>query len=139
MPVLERQFSVDALQLPALLDFIEQAAKSLTLPPPISLKLQLLAEELFINTVEHGGPCEGPVQLALQAADQAVLLHYTDTATAYDPFATVAHASLHAPVSERPIGRLGVLLMQELASATHYVRRGNANCIEIQLAVPRDP
>ena len=52
------------------------------------LRLNLVLEELFINTVNHGhrGDCDAPIWIQLDAQPQAVQLTYEDTAPPFNPF-----------------------------------------------------
>src|SRR5437879_4844544 len=68
------------------------------------LRLNLVLEELFINTVNHGhrGDCDAPIWILLDAQPQAVQLTYEDTAPPFNPFAY--------RVEMGKVGGLGVLL-----------------------------
>ncbi|TMH72284.1 MAG: ATP-binding protein [Betaproteobacteria bacterium] len=75
------------------------------------LRLNLVLEELFINTVNHGhrGDCDAPIWILLDAQPQAVHLTYEDTAP---PF---------------------VLLTRELAAARDYAYLFGRNRIRLSL------
>ncbi|MDP3858153.1 MAG: ATP-binding protein [Stagnimonas sp.] len=135
MPTAEAQFPAELGQLAALLAFVEDAGRRLGLAEPALLKLLVVAEELYLNTVQHGGDQQGPVRLRLQWQDQALVLHYEDAAPEYDPFTQAPQALLDAPLSRRPVGRLGVVLVEGFARATEYARVGGRNCIRLQLAL----
>ena len=75
------------------------------------LRLNIVLEELFVNTVSHGhrGDCDAPVWITLEARPDAVHVTYEDTAPPFNPF-------VHA-VQARKVGGLGVLLARELAAS----------------------
>src|SRR3954452_10743025 len=78
------------------------------------LRLNVVLEELFINTVRHGhrGDCDAPVWVSLCARPAQVDLTYEDTAGPFNPLAYTARPG--------KIGGLGVLLMRELSAAREY-------------------
>jgi serine/threonine-protein kinase RsbW len=100
------------------------------------LRLTLLVEELFTNTVVHGhgAESEAPVHLALEVQPSRVVLTYEDTAPAHDPFAVVNPPPGTERVEERPVGGLGVLLVAAMAERVQYARAGDKN--RICLAIP---
>ncbi len=92
------------------------------------LRLNLVLEELFINTVNHGhrGECDAPVWVVLEAQPDAVRLTYEDTAPPFNPFAY--------KVEIGKVGGLGVLLTRELAAARDYAYLFGRNRIRLSLA-----
>ena len=57
-----------------------------------SMRLLLIVEELFTNTVRHGhgGDCDAPIGVTLGAAAAHVELAYEDTAPPFDPIEHLA-------------------------------------------------
>lgn len=135
MPTAEAQFPAELGQLAAVLAFVEGAGRRLGLAEPALLKLLVVAEELYLNTVQHGGEHPGPVRLRLQRQDQVLVFHYEDAAPEYDPFAQAPQALLDAPLSRRPVGRLGVVLVEGFARTSEYARVDGRNCIRLRLAI----
>ena len=92
------------------------------------LRLNLVLEELFVNTVNHGhrGECDAPVWVMLDAQPDAVRLTYEDTAPPFNPF---AHK-----VEMGKVGGLGVLLTRELAAERDYTYLFGRNRIRLSLA-----
>ena len=98
-----------------------------------TLRLTLLVEELFTNTVMHGhgGDSDAPVRLACEVAPGRVALAYEDTGPAHDPFAAVQRPDAAAGVEDRPLGGLGVLLVSAMAQQVEYRRAGDTNRISL--------
>jgi len=93
------------------------------------LRLNLVLEELFVNTVRHGhrGDCEAPVWITLDAHPDAVQVMYEDTAPPFNPYA-------HLPqMNPDKIGGLGVLLTHELAATRDYAYLFGRNRIRLSL------
>ena len=92
------------------------------------LRLNVVLEELFINTVRHGhrGDCDAPVWVSLRAQPAAVELTYEDTTAPFNPLAYTARPG--------KIGGLGVLLTRELTTAAReYVYLFGRNRIRLAL------
>jgi len=101
------------------------------------LRLTLIVEELFTNTVEHGygGDCDAPIHISLSADPAAVGLLYEDAAPPYDPLAPFfgLAASLADAVDSRPIGKLGVHLIRQLTEGARYVHEDGRNRLWLRL------
>src|SRR5207237_838883 len=84
------------------------------------LRLTLLVEELFTNTIVHGhgADTESPVSLAFEIQPGAIGLTYEDMARPYDPFARVRVPDAALGVEEQPVGGLGVVLVPARAGAS---------------------
>jgi anti-sigma regulatory factor (Ser/Thr protein kinase) len=102
------------------------------------LRLTLLVEELFTNTVVHGhqGESEEPVHVGLDVEPGRITLVYEDTAPPHDPFAGVELPDETAEVEDRPVGGLGVLLVAAMARDVEYRRAEGRNRIRLVVAIP---
>jgi serine/threonine-protein kinase RsbW len=139
MPVVEtRRVQARLAQAQMLLDGVETTVRPLN--RDASLKLRLMVEELFVNTVfhGHGGDCDAAVEVTVQLGDEGVDVTYLDCAPAFDPFAEVAQPDAAASVDARPVGGLGVFIITRLADRYGYERVGDRNrvTLHIQLAPP---
>lgn len=121
--------------LPALMDYIALRSSSLGLPRATSLRLQLVAEELFTNTFRHGRPCDQPnvtVQI-LQPAGEDIEFVYEDGEPPCNPLAHLDITPLHLPVAQRPVGGLGVVLIDAFAEKVQYERVEERNRVRVWL------
>lgn len=100
------------------------------------LRLNLLLEELFTNTVRHGhrGECDAPVWVTLSAEAAAVVLMYEDTGPPFNPYARFAEHPADMALELRKVGGLGVLLTRELAATRDYAYLFGRNRIRLALA-----
>ncbi len=113
------------------------------------LRLSLVVEELFTNTVVHGygGGSDATVRLALRADASHLELSYEDSAPPFDPVAHAARSPVDpaAAVADRPIGHLGLALVVDMAERISYVREDDCNRIVLALrrqaglSTPADP
>ena len=106
------------------------------LPREACLRLTLLVEELFTNTIVHGhgGDSEAPVSLDCRVEPGRVRLTYEDAAPPHDPFAAIQTPDDQAPAEDRPVGGLGVLLVATMAEHAEYRRAGDRNRISLTVA-----
>lgn len=99
------------------------------------LRLNLVLEELFVNTIRHGhrGECDAPVWVVLAAEPAAVCVTYEDTAPPFNPYARLPGKSPDTTLEMRKIGGLGVLLTRELAATRDYAYLFGRNRIRLAL------
>jgi anti-sigma regulatory factor (Ser/Thr protein kinase) len=118
-------------------DFVESAIADLD--ARLVMRLRLVVEELFVNTVTHGhgGDSDAPVEVTVRSAGDRVLLDYADTAPPFNPFQRVERPDATAPLEARPVGHLGIFLITQLAERCDYARTGDRNCITVELPAPR--
>jgi serine/threonine-protein kinase RsbW len=94
----------------------------------VEFDLNLVLEELFMNSVHHGG-CAGKadaIQVKLRKADGAVQLEYADRGTPYNPL-EAPEPDLNASLMDRQVGGLGVHLMRRIMTDLRYERSGDTN------------
>ena len=132
-----RRFSAHCDEFESLVDHIE--ATCATLEHDDRLRLVLIVEELFANSVNHGygGDSDKPIWLTIEVASEHCRLVYEDCAAEFDPFAAVDTSSTEADLESRRVGGLGVVLLVELSSRRSYRREGDRNVIEVE--VPHAP
>ena len=102
------------------------------------LRLSLVVEELFTNTVMHGhgGDSDAPVRVGLSVGTSTLDLTYEDTAPPFDPVDHVARSTndLEADrISERPVGHVGIALVVNMAVRVSYLRKGGWNRLQVAL------
>jgi len=109
------------------------------LPRDTRLRLTLLVEELFTNTIihGHGGDSEAPVSLECRVELARVRLTYEDAAPPHNPFAAIQAPDEKASPDDRPVGGLGVLLVATMAEQVEYRRAGDRNRISLTIAIER--
>jgi len=119
--------------LPEVETFLAEVCTGAGLTREVCLRVTLLVEELFTNTVVHGhgADSDAPVHLDCEVAAGRIALVYEDTDPAYDPFAGVVRPDSSADVEDRPVGGLGVLLVSAMAQHVEYRREGDRNRIAL--------
>ncbi len=100
------------------------------------LKVNLVLEELFLNTVKHGhrGGSDAPVWITLSESGGEVSLIYEDFAGPFNPFGSATREMLEALTDTRREGGLGVLLAHGLTATADYAYVFGRNRIRLTLA-----
>jgi anti-sigma regulatory factor (Ser/Thr protein kinase) len=108
-----------------------------SLPKLPGLRLSLIVEELFVNTIKHGhrGDSDFLVWISLDAGEAGVTVTYLDQGPPFNPLA-MSKAQLDIPLDERKIGGLGVYLTTELTVAADYAYVYGRNRLRLVLPVP---
>src|SRR5882672_3043087 len=75
--------------------FLEDFCSAADIERQHCLRLNLVLEELFINTVRHGhgGDCDAPVWMMLHADERSVHVTYEDIAPPFNPYAHLPESS----------------------------------------------
>lgn len=115
--------------------FIESICREATIARNDTLRIALVAEELFTNSVKHGygGDSARQVWLTLQPDSGACRMIYEDAAPPYDPFTDRAEPDPDVPLEARRVGGLGVLLVSRFSRGHEYTRVGDRNRISLVL------
>jgi len=101
------------------------------------LRVILVLEELFTNTVTHGYPAgsEGPVWVTLARQVGAIEVTYEDAAPTFNPLTDTSAPPDHPLAFEgQPPGGLGLALVRGLSASAGYARVGDRN--RVTLTVP---
>jgi len=137
-PSEHRTFRAATPELLRVSAFIEERCAALGVPRDHALRLLLIAEELFLNSVLHGygGDFAGEVCLAVARAGADELeLTVEDSARAFDPFSAAPPVSASANPEARPVGQVGLVLVSALASRRRYQRRADKNVVTVALSL----
>jgi serine/threonine-protein kinase RsbW len=131
------QFLARLNQLRPVQTFLEGFCADSGLPRAACLRLNLVVEELFTNTVKHGhhGDCDAPIWVEVSHAGDRVELIYEDKAPPFNPYSKLLdEPPPDTTVSMRKIGGLGVLLTRQLAASRDYTYLFGRNRIRLVLA-----
>ena len=117
--------------------FVEGACTMAGVGPEDCLKLLLIVEELFTNTVTHGygGESDSPVWIAFEPCESGFALRYEDAAPRHDSFGSFRPMDTTVMIAKQPVGGLGLKLIRTLATHVDYRREGDHNCIRLTFAV----
>ena len=103
------------------------------------LRLVLVLEELFTNTVMHGygAGADGPVWVMLASRDGGIEVTYEDAAPPFDPLIEGPSPGVDQPGRDQaPPGGLGLALVRGLTASARYARVDGRN--RVTLTVPSE-
>ena len=128
----QHQFSARMDDLDGVMAFVQAFCAEHLVPSDDGLRLQLVVEELFTNTVTHGhgGDCDSPVAVELAVEVDGLRLSFADWAPPFDPTAALAPES----VAPTQIGGAGLRLLATLARDMTYARTDGANRLTLVMA-----
>lgn len=129
------QFLARLDQLRPVQAFLEGFCAETGTPRPDCLRLNLVLEELFTNTVKHGhrGDSDAPVWIGLTRNGDAVQVVYEDQAPPFNPYAHLPEDPPDTTLELRKVGGLGVLLTKQLAASRDYTYLFGRNRIRLTL------
>jgi len=131
--ILRQSFRAVEEEVTVLLSEVSAAATRFGLGRELRLKLELVLEELFLNTVHYGvdGLADAQVFLSLEPMPDGVRLVYEDDGHPYDPFTAADRTVLDERAADRRVGGLGILLIEGLTRSSRYERVNGCNRIEL--------
>ena len=98
------------------------------------LDLDMIIEEIFINIANYAYTDRVgtvTIELSLNAQGDTLTLVFRDSGIPYDPLQKKT-PDLTTPAAQRPIGGLGIFLVQELSDSISYLHTGTENCLTIR-------
>jgi anti-sigma regulatory factor (Ser/Thr protein kinase) len=127
-------FQAKLEQLRALRGFLEGFFAEAGLAHDDCLRVNLVLEELFTNTVRHGhrGDSDAPIWVALSATQGGLQVTYEDSAPPFNPYGHLPEFTPDATLRTRRIGGLGLLLTRKLANSRDYAYLYGRNRIRLQ-------
>ena len=140
MPALSRtaMFAARMDRLSGLRRFLESFCGEAGVTQDHCLRLNLVLEELFTNTVRHGhrGDTDAPIWVSISLADAATLnVTYEDAAPPFNPYGAPPGAPPDTTVKMRKIGGLGVILTRKLAASREYAYLYGRNRIRLAMSL----
>jgi serine/threonine-protein kinase RsbW len=119
----------DLRELERLVDEVGRFCSANALGDDAAFELNLVLEELFVNSVRHGG-CQGVekaahVRLRPTAGFE---VEYSDRGGPFDP-TQAPEADITAPLEQREAGGLGIHLVRKIMRDVQYQRVDNWNRI----------
>ena len=93
----------------------------------------LAVEEAVVNVMSYAYPIgtEGEIQVDARATEQSLKFIITDQGKAFDP-TQGGNADTSLSAEDRPIGGLGILLVQSLMDSINYERYEGKNVLTLK-------
>ena len=135
--------AADSSEFPRLQAFIESACQQAGCSTNQRLRVQLVVEELFTNTLKYGQEGATPVSVSITmdfSAGQLLSVRYEDDSTQHDPFEeSGTDEELGFSVTRRRIGGLGIVLVRELGDDVQYAWSGGKNRVTFTVPLRSPP
>lgn len=97
-------------------------------PPSLLFQTQLALEELVINVIDHGFRKSGQsLEVQILSSPESIQIDLTDDAWPFNPIADAGEPDLDAELEDRPVGGLGVHLVQTMMDELRYAREDGKN------------
>ena len=133
------QFSVASKPeaLAPVLRIVEGILQARDVPSSTVHDCVLALEELLANVIIHayGGRPGSQASVTIRLPSEEIQIRVEDTGPAFNPL-DAAMPDLEASVADRPIGKLGLVLIRHLVDHWEYMRDGTANVLTLYLKRP---
>ena len=98
-------------------------------PPALLYQVKLVLEEVIVNIVNYGYEKRGghKIDVHLISQPDTLTIKIADDGRAFDPLSQAPAPDVDANLEDRPIGGLGVYLVQTLMDEAHYRREQDRN------------
>jgi sigma-B regulation protein RsbU (phosphoserine phosphatase) len=123
----------DIQQIPQLAEFVETIAEEKQLDQSLAMSLNLALEEAVTNVILYADPkgVDGLVDVEAILKPHSLEFIITDSGVPFDPTA-VPEADVTLSADERPIGGLGIYLVNKLMDELHYQRIDDKNVLSMK-------
>lgn len=133
-PLHQLDLACNADQTRLLTDWVQQVCSAMDVPEMVTARAQLVLEELFANIVMHGGAEMAdsklkPVRVGLSCVDNILKIDWRDRGAAFDPLTLGDDHWQRDDVGDRPVGGLGLMLVNQLCQDKQYRREGQYNLL----------
>ena len=131
----ETEFALDGRlgELDRLADETARFCREHALSEDVMFDLNLALEELFTNSVRHGGCAgmENAVLVRIENRPDGVNAHFSDRGVPFNPLSAPV-PNIEAPLEERGSGGLGIHLVRQLMTDLEYRREDGWNKVSMR-------
>jgi anti-sigma regulatory factor (Ser/Thr protein kinase) len=114
-------------ELPRILEFVEHVCEETAIDPSATFDLKLAVEEACTNVIEHAySGAGGELTVCFDVYGPDVEITVMDHGRPFAPD-EVALPDLNLPLEERPVGGLGLFLMQQLMDDVEFEFSADGN------------
>jgi serine/threonine-protein kinase RsbW len=116
-------------------EFIDRFCRDEQIEHAAGLRLHLVAEELFTNTVKHGhkGGSDAPVVITLRSLVDVIEFRYEDQSPPFNPIAWAEKVKLAEQAASGKEGGLGTVLAKGMAVSGEYYYMFGHNQVRFRL------
>lgn len=121
-------------EISRLAGFVEQLCEELALDTALCFNLNLVLEEAVTNVVMYAYPQDEEHTLALKAWTEGDVLAFelSDQGAPFDPIHQAPDVDITLSAEERPIGGLGIFLIQQIMDEVNYQYKDGSNVLTMK-------
>lgn len=121
--------SNDIAEVARAAEIVEEFCAAHDVPPGVVFKLNVVVEELLVNTISYGYPDGGRHEIAMGLAKEGgdIVITLEDGGVAFDPLADAPAPDLDSAIEDRKVGGLGVFFVKTMMDEVNYVREAGSN------------
>ncbi len=115
-------------ELDRLRDFLEDLANQWDIPPAVGMSVNLALEEAFANIVNYAfkDKLSHEIAFGFHKKDDQLVISISDHGQPFDP-TNRPSPDLTLSAEDRPIGGLGIFLVNKIMDKVEYERKKNTN------------
>ena len=109
---------------------VEELGEREAWPDSLTLKVNLVLEELGLNILTHGGEGRNQrpeIEIVLKSEDDSLTIEILDDGHPFNPLQDAKDPGIDNPLEDRSIGGLGVHLVRTLMDDLSYQREAGKN------------
>ena len=129
---------MDTLRVPAtmehfeeMISFVSGCAETAGFEKDGINQVALASEEILVNVISYAYPeSEGDLEIEVEELEDGggISITVRDSGVAFNPL-DLATPDIAAPAEDRPIGGLGIFMVQQIMDAVRYERQGVDNVV----------
>jgi len=114
--------------------FLEEACEALQVPIDKAFSLQLAVDEGMANCVNYAYPQgeKGDITLTIEREEDTLILILIDSGVPFDPTAEAPEVNTTLSAEDRPIGGLGIFLINQMMDKVCYQRVDGKNILTMK-------
>ena len=111
---------------------IDEFCSAWGMAPEIAYAVNLAIDELLTNTISYGYDDDEPhrIEVILRLEGKTLVVAIVDDSAPFDP-TEVREPDVDAPMDEREVGGLGLLLVNRTMDGVEYRRRSGCNVVTL--------
>lgn len=127
----ERTFVASLEMIPAIVEYVSEAAAEFGVHPKRVLHLELAVEEAAANICSYAYKVPpGEVTLIIVQEAEMVRIELVDAGIPFDPL-TMETPDIKTELEKREVGGLGIFLIRRMLDEVHYNRRDDLNVLSL--------
>lgn len=120
---LAKKFKATLQELHRIGGLVESFGEEQQWPPGLLFQVQLAIDEVGTNLVEHGQESDPIVmEIRITSDRQAVVLEILDDGEPFNPLEEAPAPDTESELEDRPVGGLGLFLIQSIMDEERYAR-----------------